>query len=152
MTEDNTNPPSDKPTQPDPARSNLNLWAMQGYLSRPTQRFSPPTDIIELEDRIVILVEIAGMRIDNLKIALYNQSLVITGTRERPEESQTAAYHQAEIRFGDFKLILPMPWSIQQANVSANYRNGFLRVELPREQMRRIHIVDVNTDDDDDPT
>ncbi len=144
MVDDNK---SEKPT-PDQRRLPGNAWAVQGYIVRyPTRRFVPPTDIIELEDRIMILVEIAGMRGDGFKIALYNQNLVISGTRERRDQPD-AAYHQAEIGFGDFRINVPMPWSVERDEVNASYSNGFLRVELPRQQARRVHIVDVNTDEE----
>ncbi len=114
---------------------------------RPTRRFVPPADIIEYDKTIIVLVEIAGMRGENFKIALYHQRLVISGKRERPDFAD-AAYHQAEIGFGEFVLEVPMPWSIEQDKVTASYSNGFLRVELPREGAKRVHIVDVNDEDD----
>ncbi|MEM6280816.1 MAG: Hsp20/alpha crystallin family protein [Chloroflexota bacterium] len=123
-------------------------WAVQGYIVRnPRRRFTPPSDIIETDDRIIVLVEIAGMRGDSFKISLYNQSLIIGGVRARVEIEE-AAYHQAEIGFGEFKLEVPMPWSVERDNVNASYTNGFLRIELPRQQARRVHIVDINTEHD----
>lgn len=127
-------------------RATQQAWAVQGYLVRyPSRRFAPPADIIELEDKIIVLVEIAGMTPDAFRIALYSQNLVVTGARERPDLPD-AAYHQAEIGFGEFKLAIPMPWSVERDSVTASYVNGFLRLELPRQQARRVHIVDVNTE------
>jgi len=124
------------------------VWAVQGYLVRyPKRRFVPPADIIELDDRVIVLVEIAGMRSDGFKIALYSQELIISGTRARPDDENPTAYHQAEIGFGDFRLHIPITWSVAGEAVRASYNNGFLRVELPRQQARRIHIVDVHTDE-----
>jgi HSP20 family protein len=119
-------------------------WVVQGYLVRSDRRFTPPTDIIEHDDRVVILVEIAGMRGDDFKLALHSQRLMISGVRYRPN-TENAAYHQAEISFGSFLLAIPLPWSIIEERVSASYRDGFLRIELPRQQARRVRIVDVNT-------
>jgi HSP20 family protein len=136
-----TDHPSDR------SRSTAQVWAIQGYRVRPSRRFAPPTDIIEMEDRIVVLAEIAGMRSDDFKIALYNQTLVVSGTRQRPDMTATA-YHQAEIGFGEFRLTIPMPWSISEDEVSASYRQGLLRIDLPRQQQQRVHIVDVNASED----
>ncbi len=123
------------------------VWTVQGYLLRPVRRFTPPTDIIEMDERIVVLVEIAGMTSDNFKIALHNQTLTISGVRQRPQLEATA-YHRAEIGFGEFRVSMPMPWSVMEDSVTANYRRGFLRVELPRQQSQHIHIVDVHTSED----
>lgn len=144
MTDDSH--PTDKPSRD--RRRATGTWDVQAYLVRfPNRRFTPPTDIIELEDQIVILVELAGMRADGFKIALYNQSLIITGTRERPPLPD-AAYHQAEIGFGEFRLAVPMPWLVEGDSVNASYRNGFLRIDLPRQEAQRVHIVDVQDDDE----
>ena len=123
------------------------VWAVQGYLVRQARQFTPPTDIIELADRIVVLVEIAGMTSDNFKIALYNQTLTISGVRQRPTLEATA-YHRAEISFGEFRVNIPMPWPVVEDEVTASYRQGFLQVELPRQQSQNIRIVDVHTSED----
>jgi len=143
MTDNNE---QDKPV--DKKRPPARSWEVQAYMVRyPARRFVPPADVIEREDKIIVLVEIAGMRGDSFKIALYQQRLVISGTRERPDFAD-AAYHQAEIGFGEFVLDILMPWTIAQDKVTASYSNGFLRVELPREGAKRVHIVDVNDEDD----
>lgn len=131
----------------DPNERPARIWTVQGYLVRPVRRFVPPTDIIEMDDRIVVLVEIAGMTSENFKIALYNQTLTISGVRQRPTLEATA-YHRAEIGFGEFRVNIPMPWSVVEGEVIASYRHGFLRVDLPRQQSQHIHIVDVHTSED----
>jgi HSP20 family protein len=119
-------------------------WVVQGYMVwRPNSRFTPPTDVIELADRMIVLVEIAGMRASDFNVALFNHRLIITGTRERP--SIQGAYHQVEIGYGEFRVELMLPWQVEQDEVSASYREGFLQVELPRRPERAIRVVDVTT-------
>jgi HSP20 family protein len=108
-----------------------------------TRPFSPPTDVIELADRLVVLVEIAGMRTSDLSIKLMDRQLVISGTREQPQ-FPNPAYHQVEIGFGDFRIEITLPWSADRDGVSASYEAGFLQVELPRKVARQIPIVDVS--------
>lgn len=133
------NPMKQQPTQ---------RWSVQGYLVRfPARRFVPATDIIELADRLVILIELAGMRGDGFRIALDDQTLIVSGKRERPSELPKAAFHQVEIGFGEFRVEIPIPWTVKREEVSANYRNGFLRIDLPRQEPRRVQIVDVNADE-----
>jgi HSP20 family protein len=107
-----------------------------------TRPFTPPTDVIEMGDKVVILVEIAGMRTSDLSITLLDNQLVISGTRERPQ-FQHPAYHQVEIGFGEFRIEVNLPWSVERDGVSASYEAGFLQVELPRKTGRQIPIVDV---------
>jgi HSP20 family protein len=111
-------------------------------LWRSMNNFSPPVDVIELSDHIIILVEVAGMRAEDFNISLANNNLVISGVRRRPDISgDSKAYHRVEIGFGEFRLDIPLSWSLQQEIASAVYRDGFLQVDLPRRPEKQIPIV-----------
>ena len=114
---------------------------------RPNRQFVPPTDVIEFEDHILVVVEIAALRPADLSITLLENQLVITGTRERPP-LQNAAYHQVEIGYGEFRVEIALPWSLQRDQVSATYRDGLLKVELPRQPQSQISVTDVNVKDE----
>ena len=62
--------------------------------------WSPPTDLFESEEALVVRVEIAGMKEEDFEVALENNVLLIAGTRSDSPERR--AYHQMEIRFGKF--------------------------------------------------
>lgn len=143
--------PSNKPTgnigEGQPADRG---WIVQGYmLWRSGRPFTPPTDIIELADRIAVMVEIAGMRASDFNIMLVNNQLVISGFRERPKFENTV-HHQLEIGFGEFRIEVLLPWLVAQEAVTATYREGFLQVDLPRQAPERVHVVDVNVEKQDE--
>ncbi len=125
-------------------------WMIQGYAVRLNTRrqFEPPTDVIEFADKIVVIVEIAGMRPNEFNVSLNGTQLVISGTRERPV-LQNAAYHQVEINYGDFRVELSFTWNLSSQGVTASYRDGFLQIELPRLPENRIRVVgeDEETDE-----
>lgn len=104
--------------------------------------FTPPTDVIELEDRLVVMVEVAGMRPADLSITLMDRHLLISGTREL-RQFTNPAYHQVEIGYGEFRIEVSLPWNVERDGVSASYDAGFLQVELPRKTTRQIPIIDV---------
>lgn len=112
---------------------------------RSTRTHRPPTDVIELADKILVLVEIAGMQTHDLNISMHDRRLTISGNRRKPEHHQ-AAYHQLEIGFGEFKVELDLPWTIDRDTVTATYEAGLLAIELPRKASRTIPIVDVSGD------
>jgi HSP20 family protein len=111
---------------------------MQGKLTK--RPFVPPFDVTELADRIVILIEVAGMNAEDFNITLTNDRLTVSGVRHRPNQD-SGAYHRVEIGFGEFRVNVPLLWSVQTHSVSATYREGFLRVDLPRTQNKRIPVV-----------
>ena len=69
---------------------------------RHTTAWHPPTDVYEIDDRLVVVVEIAGMRDGDFNVTLQGQRLTISGTRRRMT-GPDCAYYQLEISFGDFR-------------------------------------------------
>jgi HSP20 family protein len=92
--------------------------------------WQPPTDVYEVEDALIVRVEIAGAREQDLNISLQGQVLAIRGTRlDAPERR---AYHQMEIPFGEFGVMVELPCSIAAESIQACYQDGFLKVILPK--------------------
>lgn len=118
-------------------------------LRQPNKRqFTPPTDIIELVDRLLVVVEIAGMSSEDFNIVLEKRHLTVSGSRQR-SGSNAAAYHQVEIGYGPFRVDLNLPWDADREGVTANYEQGFLTIELPRQVSRTVHVVDLDAQEQD---
>jgi len=115
---------------------------------RHTTAWHPPTDVYEINDRLVVAVEIAGMRDGDFNVTLQGQRLTISGTRRRFTDPD-CAYYQLEISFGDFRTEVELPWPVSRDEVSATYRDGFLRVELPHATAQKVQIVNVDVEEPD---
>jgi len=102
--------------------------------------WKPPTDVYETDDAMVVRVEVAGMREENFSIELNGRELIIRGIRQDTDERR--AFHQMEIRFGEFVLSLELPFYTGTEQIQAVYNNGFLRVMLPKAQPRQIPIIE----------
>jgi HSP20 family protein len=92
--------------------------------------WSPPTDLFEIEKGYVVRVEVAGMHQQDFSIQLEDNYLIISGTRN--EKPTRHAYHQMEIRFGEFSTIVAIPGPVSAEKASAEYNDGFLIVNLPK--------------------
>lgn len=102
----------------------------------------PPTDVLEEEDRLVIIVEIAGMKEGDFKVYVTGQRLIISGTRSTPSMTP-AAYHQLEVRYGEFQVEVALPWKVDDTAIAARYDDGFLRVDLPKQEQQTVRRVEV---------
>jgi len=100
-------------------------WQVRSSLWR------PPTDIFETDERFIIKVEIAGMREEDIEVAMENNLLVISGTRSDVPE-QRAYYHQMEIQSGKFEIMAEIPVSVDVEKAGAVYKDGFLTITLPK--------------------
>lgn len=99
-------------------------WASRPHL------WAPPTDLFETEKDYVMRVEIAGMQEAEINIAIDGNLIAIYGMRQQPSEH--AAYHQMEVRFGEFMCELELPGAVNTEKIIANYQDGFLLVNLPK--------------------
>lgn len=97
--------------------------------------WSPPTDVYETEENYVIKVEIAGMRDEDFDVAVENNILMISGYRSDLNERR--AYRQMEIRFGRFELAVEIPVAFDMEKATAEYKDGFLIIMLPKSDVKR---------------
>jgi HSP20 family protein len=94
--------------------------------------WSPPTDEYETDDAYIVRVEIAGMHDDDFDVSVENNLLFISGLR--PDIPGRRAFHQMEIRSGKFATAIGIPGPVDLERASAEYRDGFLTVILPKEK------------------
>lgn len=98
----------------------------------------PPTDLYETDEKFIIRVEIAGMNKEEFCVSLENNILTISGSR--PDMHLRRSFHQMEILFGDFKTSVELPSPVDADQVTAEYRDGFLNIHLPKIQPTIIQI------------
>ncbi len=103
--------------------------------------WSPPADLVVNEDSARVILELAGVPRENVRVRLHGKVLEITGRREPPHGASGASYHRAEIYFGEFKRVIELPWSADENQVEARYHDGMLEISLvPAPGARRAEI------------
>ncbi len=106
--------------------------------SHRSRLWSPPTDVLTTEDAVVIRVEVAGMQNAEFAISLDGSLLTIQGFR--PDRPERRAYHQMEIRFGEFISQVELHWPVEQDGIDAKYEDGFLQIILPKAKPHQVEI------------
>jgi len=100
--------------------------------------WTPPTDLYETEDGFVVKVEIAGMHEEDFEVAIENNVLMVSGNRSDLNERR--AYYQMEIRTGKFEIAIEMPAPINVEKAMAEYKDGFLMINLPRANAKQKEV------------
>lgn|SRR5579862_5266351 len=101
--------------------------------------WEPKVDVIEDERRIIIKAEIAGVRGEDIQL-LYipeRHSVLLRGLRneEDYEDGERTNFYQLEIFYGPFQREVKLPdVSIRSDEIRANYRNGILLVQIPKQE------------------
>ena len=99
----------------------------------------PPTDLCETEDAFIAYVEVAGVTEGNLVVSYADRMLTVTGIREY--SGYRGAYHQMEIRYGEFRTQVRLPVSVDDDKIEASYSDGFLTVVMPKRGIHRVPVV-----------
>ena len=106
-------------------------WVTQTRVPLAQPRWRPPTDVYENATSITVTVELAGVDPEELDILLYEDAVVVEGTRRLPGE-RPCVFHEVEIRQGPFRVEVALPASIDPDRVDAHYERGLLQLTLPK--------------------
>jgi HSP20 family molecular chaperone IbpA len=93
----------------------------------------PLADIQESAEMMTVKIELAGMKEEDIEVTLYADALVVSGERHDEHKHDTGVYyHEAQIRYGPFRVEVFIPSPVDREAVMARYENGFLWVDLPK--------------------
>jgi HSP20 family protein len=106
--------------------------SQQSMLHR-SSTWRPLADIRESAEYMTVKIELAGMKEEEIEVTLYKDALVISGERrDEGDYQENLCYHEAQIRYGPFRVEVFIPYPIERDAVTARYENGFLWVTLPK--------------------
>lgn len=93
--------------------------------------WEPNTDVYVTDDGIVIKVELAGMRSEDLALTVEGNQLRITGQRVDGCRAPKCNFLLMEISYGSFESVIELPPGYDLNQARAAYINGFLRIDVP---------------------
>ncbi|MDQ3546128.1 MAG: Hsp20/alpha crystallin family protein [Verrucomicrobiota bacterium] len=116
-----------------------------GNFARETQLFSgwtPALDLYQNNDNVVAVVELPGMRKEDIDISLHDGMLTIAGERQGPSRDNEKA-ERTERFTGKFRRSVSLPTRVDAGKVSATYKDGILTVTLPKAEEAKPKKVEV---------
>jgi HSP20 family protein len=97
-----------------------------------TTGFVPPVDVYEDGHKIVLKLEVPGIKQDDLDIRIENNTLTVRGERKFEKEEKEENFHRIERRYGAFFRAFTLPTTVNTENVKASYDSGILKLELDK--------------------
>jgi HSP20 family protein len=101
------------------------------------QMLTPPVEIFERDNNLIVRAELPGMDADDVRVELTDDGLVIEGERRREQEERLEGGYRSEIVYGHFYRLIPLPEGVDMDQAKAQINNGVLEVAIPMAESRR---------------
>lgn len=94
--------------------------------------WTPPVDIYETAETIVMKAEVPGVAREDVHIQIDGNTLTLKGERRFARDVQEESYLRIERAYGSFHRSFALPATVQQENVRAVLKDGVLELTLPK--------------------
>jgi HSP20 family protein len=121
----------------------LPFWSNFGRAGQLFTGWSPALDLYQTSDNVVAVVELPGMRKEDIDISLHDGTLTISGERRRESTGGEKA-ERTERYVGTFRRSIALPTRVDASKVSAAYEDGILKVSLPKAEEAKPKQIQVN--------
>ena len=112
-------------------------WALGGT-------WAPAVDIYEQDNNIVLKAELPGVDPKDVDIQLENNTLTLRGERKLDSEVKKENYHRVERAYGTFTRSFTLPAVVDQGSIKAEFKDGVLRVTLPKREEAKPKQIQIN--------
>ena len=116
----------------------------KGYYNfLPNETWTPSVNLYETESAYLVCVDLAGVDKDKIDVVIVDGRLRLRGTRAVPThpeggepdtQGKRLRVHLMEIDHGGFSREVELPHDVHHEQISANYRDGLLWIELPKKR------------------
>ena len=105
--------------------------------------WTPTVDIQETETEYLIKAELPEVRKDDVKVTVENGVLALQGERKQEKEEKGKRFHRIERAYGTFLRTFTVPIDADENKVLADFKDGMLRVHIPKTEKPRPKAIDV---------
>ena len=103
-------------------------------LARTGTGWMPSLDVSETDTDITVRAEVPGLDPKDLEITVSGQVLTIAGEKKEATEEKGENYFHSERRFGSFKRSVQLPAPVDTEKVTAEHKNGVIKIQLHKQQ------------------
>ena len=119
------------------------LLPMNGEETFGVTEWTPLVDVTEDEKEFLITAELPEMKKEDVKVTVEDGTLRITGERKFEKEEKGKKYHRIERAYGAFERTFLLPEGTTPEKLTAEYKEGVLKVHLPKMEEVKPKPVEV---------
>ena len=106
-------------------------------------QWSPLVDIMEDEKEYLIKAELPDIKKEDLRLAVEDDVLAISGERKFEKEEQSKKYHRVERAYGSFVRSFSLPEDADGSKVTADFKDGVLQVHLAKSMKVKPKAIEI---------
>ena len=104
---------------------------------REVRGWNPSVDLRETKEAIILEADLPGVKSEDVKVEVQNGDLVLRGWRSLEKSHSDGQFHTMERSSGHFTRRMKLPESVDKDAIQAEFRDGVLRVILPKAKAKR---------------
>ena len=97
---------------------------------RPATAFSPAFEVKETTEAFVLKADLPGVAESDLDVAVHNNVLTVSGSRQAEERKEGESYALYERQFGSFSRSFSLPDMADGERINAKLENGVLTLTI----------------------
>jgi HSP20 family protein len=105
--------------------------------------WTPSVDIQETETEYLVKAELPEIKREDVKVTVENGILTLQGERKHEKEEKNRKFHRVERSYGTFLRTFTVPNDTDETKVAADFKEGILRVHLPKTEKPRPKTIEV---------
>jgi len=105
--------------------------------------FIPAVDVYEDAQKLVLKLEVPGVRKEDLDIRVEGRTLTVKGERKLEAEEKEENFQRIERSYGSFTRSFTLPQTVDTAAVKASYEHGVLAISLAKKEAAKPKQVKV---------
>jgi len=109
--------------------------------------WAPSIDVEETNDAMIIRVELPGMKREDIKVTVAEDTVTISGERKYENDRKDRTFHRVERAYGSFQRAIALPVSVQGDKAEASYRAGVLELTLPKAERVKAREITIESKD-----
>ncbi|HZS48942.1 MAG TPA: Hsp20/alpha crystallin family protein [Blastocatellia bacterium] len=106
--------------------------------------WSPPIDIYETTDDIVVTAELPGIKREDIEVTVVGDKLLLRGSRVRERDSDGEQFHRMERQYGSFYRSFNLPQAVDSDAINARLAQGVLYVTLPKRPIGKTERIEIS--------
>ena len=107
------------------------------------RNWSPALDVYENKDDFTVVVELPGLKKEEIDVSLHGDILTISGERKTEEKKEGQGF-RTERFYGSFQRTVTLPAAVDGKKVKASYKDGILKVVLPKAEEAKPKQIEVS--------